>query len=258
MKRGTEGTGRLPMAYRTLVDRSPVRGPGGLVIGDPGLDRLISEGRRVQALLDRSVPPVDMEAAPAAPARGPMALEPDYVVDAGGMRRLAGLHFREISTLEIICLRALERHKARQINEAFVSPFTWHQIAIAGDYRELFRWREGAGIKCSSLEGGRSGGGGSGLFIESFMDQGRALQELRDRIGNGVAIEAGQEGRRAGRRDIRDRELIDGVVLFDRALPAVLRGFGWSEGGRVKARAQEALRRILDRMLGQSAGNKGA
>jgi hypothetical protein len=186
-----------------------------------------------------------------------MGLEPEYMIDAQGFRRVVGRHFREACVLDLICLRALDRHKAKPGAGDFVPPFSWHQIAMAVDYRELNRWREGSPYRCSSFEAGRSGGGGSGLFIESYIEQGRALELLHHRIGTGVAIEAGQEGRLAGRRDILDRELIDRVVLQDLQIPAVLRGFGWSDGGRVKARAQEAIRRILDRMRGLEAQSTG-
>jgi hypothetical protein len=258
MKGKIAGNERLPIAYRGLADRLNGAGPDRLY-GDGGpLDRLVAEGRRLQAMLDRAVPPEVMAEMPVAPARGPMAIEPEYLIDRQGFRRIAGYHAREVLVLELICLRAQERHKARAGKEAFVSPFSWHQIAIAGDYRELVKWRAGAPIKGSKLEGGRSGGGGSGLFIETYIDQGRALAVLEERIGRGVALEAGEEGRRAGRRDIGDRELLDAVVLSDMQLPAVLRAFGWSDGGRVKARAQEALRRILDRMLGATPENEGA
>lgn len=252
------GNERLPIAYRGLVDRLQGKGPDRLD-GDGGpLDRLLSEGRRLQAMLDQALPPEVMAEMPVAPARGPMAIEPEYVIDRRGFRRIAGYHAREVLVLELICLRAQERHKARASKDPFVSPFSWHQIEIAADYRELVKWRAGAPIKGSRLEGGRSGGGGSGLFIEAFIDQGKALAVLQERIGRGVALVAGQEGRRAGRRDIGDRELLDAVVLSDMQIPAVLRSFGWSDGGRVKARAQEALRQILDRMLGLTSKNEGA
>jgi hypothetical protein len=246
------------MAYRTLAERQErLVGRSFGAGSSESLDRLVSEGRRLQEILDRATPPEVMAEATIAPARAPMGLEPEYQVDAQGFRRVVGKHFREASVLELVCLRAYERHKAKPGGGEFVAPFSFHQIAIAGDYRELVRWREGAPMRCSSFEGGRSGSGGSGLFIETFIEQGRALEILRQRIGSGVAIEAGQEGRLAGRRDILDRELIDRVVLHDMQIPAVLRGFGWSDGGRVKARAQEALRRILDRMLGRDPEIKG-
>lgn len=250
MKSGKENAERLPIAYRGLAERLESRG---LVPGaDQGpLGRILSEGRRLQAMLDRAVPPEVLAEMPVAPARGPMAIEPEYMIDARGFRRIAGYHAREVLILELICLRAMERHKAKREKDPFVAPFSWHQIEIAADYRELVKWRSGAPLKGSSLEGGRAGGGGSGLFIETYIDQGRALARLQDRIGRGVALEAGEEGRRVGRRDILDRELLDAVVLSDMQLPAVLRRYGWSDGGRVKARAQAALRRTLDRMLGQ-------
>lgn len=258
MKRDALGSGRLPIAYRSISDRQQrlsVLSPGG---GSPTLDRLISEGQRLQDMIDRATPPDVMAEAPVSPARGPMALDPEYEIDRQGFRRVVGRHFREALVLEIVCLRAYEKHRAAPGAGAFVPPFSWHQVAIAADYRELYRWREGSPYRCSSFEAGRSGGGGSGVFIDSYIEQGRALEELQRRIGHGVAIAAGEEGRRAGRRDILDRELLDRVVLQDMAIPAVLRGFGWSDGGRVKARAQEALRRILDRMLGHEGEIKRA
>lgn len=258
MKRENGSDRRVPMAYRPLMERAERRAAQSGRSADPVVERLIGEGQRLQDMLDRATPPEVMGQAPAAPARGPMAIEPEYMINPQGFRRVASRHFREILVLELICARALERHKARPGAGEFVAPFNWHQIQIAGDYRELVKWRAGAGIKCSSLEPGRAGGGGSGLFIESFIDQGLALADLQERIGGGVAIEAGVEGRRAGRRDILDRALIDAVVLSDMQLPEVLRRFGWSDGGRVKARAQEALRKILDRMLGHKVEKQGA
>lgn len=258
MDRDESGSRRLPLAYRGLGERAErLAGPGSSDRAGP-LERLAAEGARLQDMLDRATPPDVMSRAAVAPARGPMALEPEYAINERGFRKVVGHHFREILVLELICIRASERHKASRTNEAFVAPFSFQQIEIAAQYRELVKRRQGGGIKCSSLEPGRAGGGGSGLFIESFMDQGRALAYLHDMIGTGIALAAGQEGRLAGRRDILDRELIDRVVLQDMQLPEVLRRFGWSDGGRVKARAQEALRRILDRMLGNPAKNEGA
>lgn len=256
MKRDERAPGQMPIAYRGLADRLDRQGAPERQ--DPVLRRLVDEGSRIGRILDRATPPEAMGQAPVAPARGPMALDPEYVVDAGGMRRLVGHHFREVTILELICLRALERHRAKGEKAAFVPPFSWHQIAIAGDYRELVRLRSGSPMRCSSFEAGRSGGGGSGLFIDAYIDQGEALAFLQDRIGTGLAIKAGPDGRAAGRRDIPARALIDGVVLSDRQIPAVLRAYGWSDGGRVKARAQEALRSILDRMLGQKADNEAS
>lgn len=216
--------------------------------------RLAREAARVADLVAGATPPAEMAAAPVAPARGTMRLQASYVAAPGGTRRRDGAHWREACALEVMVAQALLRHEARGLDpDRFVPPFTPGQIAVAGDYRALVEWREGSAIKCASLEAGRAGGGAGGLFIDTFIDQGRWLAELHARIGAGAAMVPQRSMDRGNaRRRIPDRALVDQVVLQSRDLSAVLRRYGWAEKGSNRRALREALSAALDRMMGYS------
>lgn len=222
------------------------------VVGETrGAGLLRAEAARVAEMVGRAVPPADMAAAPAAPARGTMRLQQNFVVQPGGTRRADGAHWREACALEVMVAQAVRRHEERLTTAPFVAPFTPGQIAVAGDYRALVEWREGSGIKCASLEAGRAGGGGSGLFIDTYIEQGNWLAELRQRIGSGVALAVRRHmDRDNARRNILDRALVDMVVLDGTDLTAVLRAHGWVKSTRNLRDLRMALCASLDRMMG--------
>lgn len=222
-----------------------------LVQLETGNARLVAEEKRVQAMLDTATPPPGMRAAPVAPARGPQQMVPSFTVTAGGMRRIEGAHWRGLSPLAAAVAQARMRHEARNPDAPFVPPFNPGQIAVAEDYAALVEWREGSAMKCSSLEAGREGGGGSGLYIDTFLDRGRWLAELHRRIGDGVAMSVRRHMDRGnGRSTITVRAALDMLVLGGQDLSVILRRFGWAEKGSHRRDLRDAICEALDRMQG--------
>lgn len=211
--------------------------------------RAMAERDRCAAVLMRATPPEPMGAAPVAPARGVMQLVPNYEVTRGGIRREAGAHWQSACALAAMNAQAVARAERRGIDP--VLPFTQGQINVAAEYRALVEWREGSAMKCASLEAGRSGGGGAGLFIDSFMDKGRALAELQGRIGNGAALSPRYAMDRGnGRKLVSVRAVVDLVVISGADLTAVLRRYGWQANGVNRKALRSHLCAALDRMQG--------
>jgi hypothetical protein len=233
----------------TLRPMPPVMRSGGV---EAARALIAAADRRVQQVVDRAVPPAAMASAPIAPARGTMQLVTNYEATPGGIRRTSGAHWRAACVLEAMNARAAHRAEARGV--AVLLPFGPGQIAMAGIYRGLVEWRDGAGVKCSSLEAGR-GGGGSGLFIDAFIDQGAALSRLHDLIGTGVALRPwGAMDRDNARRAVTARALVDWVVCEGLDLTAVLRRAGWAANGINRKAVRVALCAALDRMQGYRDG----
>lgn len=215
-----------------------------------------AEAARVAAMLSRATPPEAMQAAPVAPARGPMRLVENVELLPGGLQRRRGAHWVGMDALSIMCRRAFEGHQARGGSaDDFVAPFTPGQIAVALDYQALVEWRDGSPMKCAALEAGRAGGGGSGLFIDSYIEQGRWLAELRRRIGTGqaMAVRRIRPSARGSRASIMDRALVDAVCLGGATLSDVLRSHGWAEFKDNREALRRALAEVLDRMQGYRA-----
>lgn len=213
--------------------------------------RRADEAGRMSAMLARAVPPPDMVAAPVAPARGPMALQPIYDMQAGGTRRRVGAHFRPVCALEAAVANARARHEARGGDVPFVPPYLPGQIAMAAVYRTLVEHRDGSGMRCASLEAGREGGGGSGLFIDTFIAQGQQLAELQARIGSGVAMDVRRHMDRGnGRRAITVRAAVDLVVIAGQDVSVVLKRYGWQADGKNRKVLRVEICRALDRMQG--------
>jgi hypothetical protein len=202
-----------------------------------------------------------------APGRGPVRRVENLVVLSGGMTRRDGYHLEVACALSVMCGQAHRRWLDKGGEGVFVPPFTSGQVAVGQAYRELAEWREGSGVKCQSLDG-RTGGGGAGLFIDTFVDRGRALALLQGRIGGGAALAVRRvrpskraplksiyedevlEGERVKARLISDRALVDGVLLTGQTLSDVLRGHGWATNGKHRDALRVALCGALDRMQG--------
>jgi len=221
-----------------------------------GQDRLALEGARVEAMLQRAIPLPGMGAAPVAPARGPLRIETAWEVVPGGTRRLAGTHGVEMCQLEVMVVQAARRQADRNPDAPFVAPFTPSQIAVARAYRDLIEWREGSALRIASLEAGRNtGSAGGGLFIDSFIQQGRWLAELHRRIGQGVAMDVRRQMDRGNaRRTITVRAVVDMVVVGGTDLSAVLVRFGWQANGQNRKVLRTQLVGALDRMQGYADG----
>lgn len=214
------------------------------------LARLDVEAKQVRAMLSEATPPDAMRVAPVAPARGPQAQVPNFTVTSGGMRRVDGSHWRALSPLASAVAQARMRHEARKPDAPFVPPYSPAQVAMAEMYAALVEWRDGSAMKCASLEAGREGGG-SGHFIDSFMDRGRQLAELQARIGDGVAMDVRRHMDRGNTRSrITVRAAVDMACLAGVDLTEVLRRFGWAEKGEHRRHLRDAIRGALDRMQG--------
>lgn len=224
-----------------------------------GSARLAQMDAAVQARLDRAVPPPEMGAAPVAPARGSMRLVADYTVTQGGIRQRTGAHWQEPGPLSVMVEQARQRHVAKDRDEeAFVAPFTPGQIAVSEDYRALVERHEAGLVKGSSLDGG-AGGGGSGLAIDAYIQDGRWLSELRRRIGDGVTMQVRRHmDRDNARRAIRVQVLVDMVLVQGKTLSDVLRAYGWAKKTTHLAILRGELSAALDRMQGyRDAAQRG-
>lgn len=215
--------------------------------------RLAAEAGRVAAIKAHAAPPLAMREAPVAPARGPQQLVPNFTVTGGGLRRLQGAHWRGLSPLAAAVAQARLRHETRGGDAPFVPPYSPGQVAMAELYAALVEWRDGSAMKCSSLEAGREGGG-SGHFIDTFIDRGAQLAELQARIGDGVAMDVRRHMDRGNTRArITVRAAVDMVCLAGLDLTEVLRRFGWEPDGKNRKVLRTAICDALDRMQGYRA-----
>lgn len=239
-----------------------------------GLRRADAEAARVGAILSAATPPVEMRAAPVAPARGAMMLRPDFEVQPGGTRKRVGAHWVEPTRLDIDNARAVEVERDRLagieaerlaagkpgieggVDRAAkrAAPFTSGQVAVATEYRALVEWREGSPLKCGSLEPGH-GGGASGLFIDGYIAKGRRLSDLISAIGPDTALDVMRKGG-AARRAITVRAAVDMVVLQGASLAEVLRAHGWATKGEYRAIVRDAVSGALDRMQAIPPGGR--
>jgi hypothetical protein len=217
-----------------------------------GQQRIADETRSLALMLDRALPPPGMGPVPVAPARGPVRIETAWDVLPGGTRRKAGTRGVEMCQLEVMVAQAAQRHARRKPDAPFVPPFTASQIAVARDYRTLVEWRDGSAMRCASLEAGRNtGSAGGGLFIDSFIQQGRWLAKLQSRIGDGVAFDIRRHMDRGNvRARITVRVAVDMVVVAGQDLSAVLVRFGWQANGQNRKALLAQLVGALDRMQG--------
>lgn len=229
----------------------------GMVKGANGFDlsfrdRLEAERRRCDALLAKAAPPLEMQAAPVAPARGTMALQPNYAVLPGGTRKRDGAHWRAAGPLYVMVEQARMRHEAKgKDDEAFTAPFSPSQIAVSEDYRALVERHEAGMVKMSSLEAGRSGSGQGALGIDTYIQEGRWLEELRRRIGDGVTMQVRRHlDRDNARRAIPVRVLVDMVLVQGQTLSDVLRLHGWAKKTDHLRMLRGELCAALDRMCG--------
>lgn len=210
---------------------------------------LLASEQRVADLLEAATPPAEMAAAPVAPARGAMHLVPNYEVTKGGIRREVGAHWQQACVL--IAMNAKAAARAERQGVAAVLPFDAGHIGMAAHYRALVEWRSAGGMKCASLEAGRSGSGGSGLFIDTYLEIGAEVEELHRRIGDDVALSPRYAMDRGnGRKVLTARALVDAVVLSGSDLSSVLRQHGWQANGVNRKALRASLRGALDRMQG--------
>lgn len=221
-----------------------------------GRDRLKAEQQRCIQMLDRAVPPIEaVGIVPVAPARGAMVITPGYEPLPGGTRRRDGIRMRELSPLAQMVANAWLKHQTRDTDTIFVPPFDPAQVQVSEDYRALVERHEAGLVKCSSTEAGRGGGGASGLAIDRYIEDGRWLAVLRERIGQDVVMSVRRNMDRGnGRKPITARNLVDLVVLHGRDLSAVLSRHGWEGQTKHRRMLRDALCAALDRMQGYRDG----
>jgi hypothetical protein len=214
---------------------------------------LAEEAARLAAIKAKWTPPEAMAAAPVAPAAGPKVLVPEYEIAVGGIRRRVSAHWRDADVFDQMERDARRAHERQDGEAVFASPYSPGQLGIARHYRALTERHDAGGMRCASLEAGRSGGAG-GSFIDAFISEGDELRRLHQAIGSGVAMAVRRVrpsvrgGQGAG--IILDRYLVDAVCLGQMDLNTVLARCGWSIKGQHRKALRVALAAALDRMQG--------
>lgn len=213
--------------------------------------RMKAEADRIRAVKERGyVPEVCGDAIPEAPARGairvfqPMSLFPngkdDWVARPSGYRGRSAMQRADV--FDVMAAKAVSNGKP--------APFTRAQVAAGRYYRDLVERHACAGVRCSSVEALRSGGGGSGSFIDAVLRDREEIEWIRRRIGTGtaMAVRKIRPSKRGSRVNITDRRLVDMVCLEDKPISAVLRAHGWSVRGQTSGALRQALAEGLGRM----------
>lgn len=232
-----------------------------------GRARLADEAARVAQITARAAPPASVGPdVPVAPARGAMVVETPF--ETRGNARVRSGHqapgeaaprdrARAADIWDRMDRDARLRHDRRGAEAAFVPAFTSAQVAQARLYRALVERHSAGGVQCASLEARVSGGSGGGGFADAFLAEGRQIEAMRRRIGDGCGMalrrlrpSASASGK-GGRSRITDRALVDAVALGQQTVQTVLRRHGWAASGEVLARARAVLAAALDRMQGR-------
>ncbi|QDC11266.1 hypothetical protein FHY55_19405 [Oceanicola sp. D3] len=134
------------------------------------------------------------------------------------------------------------------------APLTPAQVEMGRTYGELVRWHMSAGVRCSSVEAMPSGGGGGGDldWIDRVVIRGREIEQLRQRIGDGLALEVKRvrPSERGERRAISNRMLVDAICIYDMSIPTLIENHGWKEKGSLRKKLHIALAERLDVMAG--------
>ena len=219
----------------------------------PAGNDLEVERQRLAAILSAAAAPD--ECGPRiipAPARGPFKVEPQSQLlpqgERGWVQADAGFAgFSPIRAVDVfdLMLRAAAR-------AGLDAPLTPGQVAMGRRYRDLAERHDAGGVKCSDLIGRKGGTGRE--FMDAYLAEGRELDAIRRRVGDGAALSvrrvrpSARGG--AGRRNIADRALVDMVCLGNRSLSDVLRAHGWAVKGDTRKAVAEALCAALDRMVG--------
>ncbi len=214
--------------------------------------RLKAEADRIEAVKARGyVPEVCGDAIPEAPARGairvfqPMSLFPDGENDwkarPSGYRGRSAMQRADV--FDVMTAKAASNGKP--------APFTREQVAAGRYYRDLVERHACAGVRCSSVEAIRSGGGGgSGSFIDAVLRDREEIERIQKRIGTGtaMAVRKIRPSKRGSRVNITDRQLVDMVCLEDKPISAVLRAHGGITSGQYTKTLCSALKDVLSRM----------
>jgi len=218
--------------------------------------RLEAEARRVSEIKAAGVPPRDCgPAIPVAPARGPVEmfqpveLYPDG--ENGWKAKPAGFAGRSGARRQDVFAR-MEAAAARRKAPA---PFSPGQVAMARRYHDLVQHHDSGMMKCQAFDDARGGGGGDAM--DAWLREGREIEVLRARIGDGEALglRRVRPSRRGARRAVMVRALVDMVVVGDMAVKEVLVRHGWAWDARAGQKLLTELGAALDRMI--AAGGRG-
>lgn len=210
------------------------------------------EAQRV-ALVKASgaVPEACGDAAPVAPARGPVRVF-DFMAsypkgeDGSELKPAGHLGRRTMQRLDVFGRMAAQSR--RRGGDGGLTP---SQVQMGRDYRTLIEDRDSGAVRCVSAEALMLGGAGGGTregFTDHRLALSRRIDLLQARIGPGMAL---RSKRADYRQPIPARVLVDLVCVQDKDLAAVLRAYGWPDDSRkITARARAALADALDRMMG--------
>ncbi len=186
--------------------------------------------RKLVRVLSSRAADICGDAIPAAPARGPvrvfqpMSLYPDgdenWTAQPSGYRGRSALQRADV--FDVMAAKSRSSGKP--------SPFTRAQVTAGRAYRDLVERHACAGLRCSSIEGVRSGAGGGGSFIDAVLRDRADIARLHRRIGSGISLVVRKirPSARGSRVNITDRRLVDMVCLEDKPLSAVLPAHGWA------------------------------
>jgi hypothetical protein len=225
-----------------------------VIVAPDGAARLEAEAVRMTAIKAQGAVPVECgDSIPQAPARGafrvfkPQAIHPDgkggFEAKPAGYRGRSAIQRADV--FDVMAAKAARHNKA--------SPLSAGQVAMGRHYRDLVERHACAGLKCSSIEVIRTGGGGlGGDFMDAVLRDREEIEHLRCRIGTGSAmvVRRIRPSQRGSRGSISDRRLVDMVCLEDRALNDVLKTHGWSVYGETSQAVVKALGQALARMRG--------
>lgn len=224
-----------------------------------GARRIRDEALRLEVIRIKAAIPAECgeDIAPA-PARGafrvftPVEMVPGSTLRQRPAGYLGRASLAKADVFDRMIEEARRAHRRRHGDRVpFFPPLSPGQVAMGRAYRDLVERHDAGGMRCASLETGR-GGGGSGLFIDAFVTEGRRIEAIRRRIGGGLAMELRRvrPSARGTRVAILDRVLVDQVCLMDRDIGQVLVAHRWAKSERVIGKARAALAAALDRMMG--------
>jgi hypothetical protein len=201
-----------------------------------------------------AVPGACGDAAPVAPARGPVRVF-DFMgsypaTDGGSVLKPAGFGGRR----SLQCVDVFDRMRVQAARRGAGSLLTDSHVGMGRIYGGLLRDRDAGAIRCVSLEASSGGGGGS---REGFTDHRLALSRRIDLLQGRAAAGDGLVVRRSGARargNIPARVIVDAVCWHDQDISAVLARHGWCVKGDTVRAATAVLAAALDRMIGPVRG----
>lgn len=211
----------------------------------------LPEAQRV-ALVKQAgaVPDACGDAAPVAPARGPVRVfdfMASYPKGADGSELKTAGHLGRRTMQRLDVFGRLEAQAKRRKLDCLLTP---SQVQMGREYRTLVEDRDAGAVRCVSAEalmlGGASGGTREG-FTDHRLALSRRIDMLQGRIGAGYALRSRRVDYRA---PIAARVLVDLVCLHDKDMASVLRDHGWKADWRGVERGWRALAAALDRMIG--------